>query len=91
MIRSIRQSPGYKWWAFWTVGIALFVMVMDFSVTFLALSTIAEEFQVTLRAVTWVALSSSIVITALLMPLGRLSDVTGRKSFPHCWAWYFLQ
>ncbi len=77
------ESPAdnYKWKAFWTVALALFVMVMDFSITFLALSTIAEEFEVTLRAVTWVAIASSLTVSAVMLPLGRVADLTGRKRF----------
>ena len=56
-------------------------MVMDFSITFIALSTIAEDFNISLREVTWVVLSSSLIITAFLLPFGRLSDLTGRKRF----------
>ncbi len=63
------------------MALALFVMVMDFSITFLALSTIADEFNVTLRAVTWVAIASSLTISAVLLPLGRVADLTGRKRF----------
>lgn len=76
-----QPSDNYKWKAFWTVGLALFVMVMDFSITFLALSTIAEDFGVTLRAVTWVAIVSSLTVSAVMLPLGRVSDLTGRKRF----------
>ncbi len=75
------QPDNYKWKAFWTVGLALFVMVMDFSVTFLALSTIADDFNVTLRAVTWVAIASSLTVSAVMLPLGRVADMTGRKKF----------
>tara|TARA_B100000700_G_scaffold86120_1_gene96826 strand:+ start:4278 stop:5648 length:1371 start_codon:yes stop_codon:yes gene_type:complete len=56
-------------------------MVLDFSIVFLALSSIADEFNVTLRAVTWVAISSSLVTSAIMLPLGRVSDITGRKMF----------
>lgn len=75
------QPDNYKWKAFWTVSLALFVMVMDFSITFLALSTIADDFGVTLRSVTWVAIASSLTISAIMLPLGRVSDLVGRKSF----------
>ncbi len=75
------MPDNYKWKAFWTVGLALFVMVMDFSITFLALSTIADEFEVTLRAVTWVAIASSLTVSAVMLPLGRVADLTGRKRF----------
>jgi EmrB/QacA subfamily drug resistance transporter len=66
---------------FWAVGIALFASVLDFSIVFLALSSIADEFGVTLRAVTWVVISTSLTISAIMLPLGRVSDITGRKRF----------
>ncbi len=78
---ATRGSDNYKWKAFWTVALALFVMVMDFSITFLALSTIADEFNVTLRAVTWVAIASSLTVSAIMLPLGRVADMAGRKKF----------
>jgi EmrB/QacA subfamily drug resistance transporter len=76
------ESTGnYHWLVFWTVAIALFAMVLDFSIVFLALSSIADEFEVTLRAVTWVAIISALVMSATMLPLGRVSDITGRKKF----------
>ncbi len=54
---------------------------MDISVTFLALPTIAKEFEQSLSSVTWVALSSSLVITTLLLPMGQVSEFLGRKRF----------
>ncbi|MDA0676585.1 MAG: MFS transporter [Chloroflexi bacterium] len=77
----ITGTDNYKWKAFWTVALALFVMVMDFSITFLALSTIADDFNVTLRAVTWVAIASSLTVSAIMLPLGRVADMAGRKKF----------
>ncbi len=54
-------------------------MVMDFSVTGVALPSIAREFDLTLRVVSWVAIAGSLTITAVLLPLGRLADIAGRK------------
>ena len=76
-----QPTDTYHWKVFWTVAIALFAMVMDFSIVSLALSSIAEEFDVTLRAVTWVAISTALVTSAIMLPLGRVSDLTGRKKF----------
>jgi EmrB/QacA subfamily drug resistance transporter len=75
------SSNNYHWKVFWTVAIALFAMVLDFSIVSLALSSIADEFKVTLRAVTWVAISTALVTSAIMLPLGRVSDITGRKKF----------
>ena len=80
-VTSATTTDNYKWKAFWTVAIALLVMVMDFSITFLALSTIADDFNVTLRAVTWVAIASSLTVSAIMLPLGRVADMAGRKKF----------
>ncbi len=74
-------SSNYHWKVFWTVAIALFAMVLDFSIVSLALSSIADEFKVTLRAVTWVVISTALVISAIMLPLGRVADITGRKKF----------
>ena len=78
---SGQKGDNYHWKVFWTVGIALFAMVLDFSIVTLALSSIADEFNVTLRAVTWVAISTALVTSAIMLPLGRVSDITGRKKF----------
>ncbi len=38
-----------------------------------------DDFGVTLRAVSWVVIAESLVISALLLPFGRLADMIGRK------------
>lgn len=70
----------YKWKAFWVIGISLFTMVMDFSVTNIALPSIAKEFGLTLRVVSWVSIAGALTITAVLLPMGRLADIAGRKT-----------
>ena len=47
--------------------------------TGVALSQIAEHFEVTLRSVAWVIIVQGLTITALMMPMGRLGDIIGRK------------
>jgi EmrB/QacA subfamily drug resistance transporter len=78
---NVQSAGNYHWKVFWTVAIALFAMVLDFSIVSLALSSIADEFKVTLRAVTWVAISTALVTSAIMLPLGRVSDIIGRKKF----------
>ena len=84
------MTDNYHWKVFWTVGIALFAMVLDFSIVFLALSSIADEFEVTLRAVTWVAISTSLVTSAIMLPLGRVADIMGRKKFHIVGMFFFV-
>ena len=49
------------------------------SVSYLALSSIADEFGVTLRAVGWVVIIESLLVAALLLPFGYMADVVGRR------------
>ena len=72
-------TDNYKWKAFWVVALALFTMVMDFSVTGIALPTIADDFSLSLSIVSWVAIAGALTISALLLPLGRFADIAGRK------------
>jgi EmrB/QacA subfamily drug resistance transporter len=74
-------DDGYKWKAFMATGLSLFTMVMSFSIVFLGLSSIAEDFGITLRAVTWVVIAQSLTVSAVMLPLGRVSDIIGRKKF----------
>ena len=57
----------------------MFTMVMSFSIVFIALNSIAEDFGESLRAVSWVIVAQSLTISAVMLPLGRLADIIGRK------------
>ena len=69
----------YKWKIFSAVGVSMFTMVMSFSIVFVALNAIAEDFGVTLRVVTWVIIAQSLTISAVMLPVGRVADIIGRK------------
>ena len=72
-------DDGHKWRAFTAIGISFVTMVMSISMVFVALNAIAEDFDVTLRAVTWVVIAQALTISALMMPMGRLADIVGWK------------
>jgi EmrB/QacA subfamily drug resistance transporter len=69
----------YKWKAFIAIGIAFVTQVMSMSMVFVALSSIADDYGVTLRAVAWVVVAQALTISALMMPMGRLADIIGWK------------
>jgi MFS family permease len=74
------QSDGSNpWIPFTAIGIALVVMVASMTMIAVALSEIADHFGVTLRSVAWVVIVQGLTITALMMPMGRLGDIIGRK------------
>lgn len=52
---------------------------MAFAMVFVLLSSIAETFDVTLRAVGWVVIVEALIISALLLPMGGVADAFGRR------------
>ncbi|MBM4416295.1 MAG: MFS transporter [Chloroflexi bacterium] len=72
-------DPRYKWKAFIAIAIAFVTQVTSMSMVFVALSSIADDYGVTLRAVAWVVVAQALTISALMMPMGRLADIIGWK------------
>ncbi len=68
-----------KWRAFLALGSTYLIIVLATSFSFLALPSISDDFGVTLRAVGWVVITESLLIAALLLPLGGVADAIGRK------------
>ena len=77
--QAIVQSPNYKWWCFATVAIGTYMSVIDSGSVIVALPRIGSHFEADLATVQWVFLGWALSISVLLLPMGRLSDVVGRK------------
>ena len=56
-----------------------FTGVMTFGTVNVALPTIADHFGTDLPTIQWVVIAQTLTISALLLPMGRLSDIIGRK------------
>jgi EmrB/QacA subfamily drug resistance transporter len=56
-----------------------FTGVVTMGSTNVALPTIAEHFRTDLPTTQWVVIGETLAISALLLPMGRLSDIVGRK------------
>lgn len=78
-LRGIVQSPNYHWWAYGAVAIGMLINVMDQSGINIALPRIADEFAADIPTVQWISLGYTLATSAMLMPMGRLSDMIGRK------------
>lgn len=73
------QQSSYKWWVFAALAIGLFTSAADNSSVVIALPTIADYFRTDLPTTQWVVIGYLLTISAFLMPMGRLSDIVGRK------------
>lgn len=71
--------PAYKWVAFAAVGSFLVTAVFALTMVFVALPAVADEFDVTLSAASWIVIANSLTISALLLPFGRMADLIGRR------------
>ena len=76
---SIAQGSSYKWWAYSAIAVGLFASVADIGSVVVALPTISEHFGTDLPTTQWVIIGYALTISALLLPMGRLSDIVGRK------------
>lgn len=69
----------YKWLAMIAVSIGTFMSTLDSSIVNISLPTIMKSLHTELTTVQWVVAIYLLVITGLLLTLGRLADLMGRK------------
>jgi EmrB/QacA subfamily drug resistance transporter len=85
--RRIREAPNGWWLAIATVCLGAFMGQLDASIATLTYGALEGEFHTGVAAVSWVSLGYMLVLVALLVPVGRLSDAYGRKL---CYLYGFL-
>ena len=79
MLSRLRTSPSYKWMVFATIAIGTFVSVVDSVSVLIAMPDIAAHFHADLPTVQWVVVGNALAISVLILPMGRLGDIIGRK------------
>ena len=79
MIAGIKNSANYKWWVFGTIGIGSFLSVIDHGSVLVALPSIECHFGSDLPTVQWIVVGYALAISVLILPMGRLGDIIGRK------------
>ena len=79
MRSAITQSPNYKWWAFSAVAVGGFTSALDQLSVTVALPTIAEHFSSDLPTAQWMVVGYGLTVSVMLLPMGRLGDIVGRK------------
>lgn len=69
----------YKWLTMIVVSIGTFMATLDASIVNVSLPTIMSSLHTNLATVQWVVSIYLLVLTGLLLTLGRLADLIGRK------------
>ena len=75
----MNDGISYKWKAFILIAFSSLINVINMSSIFLLLSIIANDFNLTLKEASWSFLAQSLTVTTLVLPMGRFSDIIGRK------------
>ena len=76
---GIADRPAYRWWVFSAVALGTLASVVNHGGMSVALPTIARHFNADLTTAQWVIIAEGLAISALILPIGRLSHVLGRK------------
>ena len=75
----MNQGGDKKYVVFGALAIGLFASVVDHGSVIVALPSIAEDLSIELPSIQWVVIGYALVISALLLPMGRLADMLGQK------------
>jgi len=68
-----------RWRVFPALALGTIMAVLDISVVNIALPTLSRSFGVPVTAIAWVVLAYVLTITGLLLTMGRLADLLGRR------------
>jgi EmrB/QacA subfamily drug resistance transporter len=75
------QPPDYsrKWYIMAAVGMGIFLSTVDGSIVNIALPTLEAYFDSEFAIVQWVVLAYLLIISILILGVGRLADMIGKK------------
>ena len=68
-----------KWWVMLAIAMGVFLGTIDGSIVNVALPTLVEELETTFPVVQWVVLAYLLTLATLVLGIGRLGDIVGKK------------
>ncbi len=74
-----RTGNNYKWLALLTVSIGTFMATLDASIVIISLSRLTEVFDTEPSVVLWVTIAYLLTSVSLMLTIGKLGDVFGKK------------
>ncbi len=66
-------------WALVSLSLAMLLSSLDTSIANVALPTLAQEFTASFQEVQWIVLAYLLTITTVIVSVGRLGDIIGRR------------
>lgn len=77
-IENNRYLPATRW-ALTSLSVSMLMSSLDTSIANISLPSLAEVFHASIQSVQWVVLAYLLVITTLIVSMGKLGDLIGRK------------
>src|SRR5687768_11311479 len=73
------KLPSSVWWALAGLSLSMLLSSLGTSIANVALPTLAQDFDASFQEVQWVVLAYLLAITTLIVSVGRLGDIIGRR------------
>jgi EmrB/QacA subfamily drug resistance transporter len=75
---DVEQTPSVRW-ALASLSLSMLLSSLGTSIANVALPTLAQTFNASFQDVQWIVLAYLLAITTLIVSVGRLGDITGRR------------
>ncbi len=75
---SVERTPSVRW-ALASLSLSMLLSSLGTSIANVALPTLAQAFNASFQEVQWIVLAYLLAITTLIVSVGRLGDITGRR------------
>jgi EmrB/QacA subfamily drug resistance transporter len=69
-----------KWWVMLAIAMGIFLGTIDGSIVNVALPTLVRDLDTTFPVVQWVVLAYLLALSTLVLSIGRLGDIVGKKA-----------
>ena len=76
----MKDTDRQQWSGVLAVGMGTFILILDQSAVNIALPQISTYFHVKISDVQWVVIGYGLTTGALMIPIGKLSDIIGKKT-----------
>jgi len=71
------------------VGMGVFLATLDASIVNVALPTLVNDFSTTFSMIEWVVFVYLLTISILMLSVGRITDIVGKKALYLCRFYHF--
>ncbi len=77
-VGSAKLTPSVRW-ALASLSLSMLMLSLDTSIANVGLPTLAQAFSASFQEVQWIVLAYLLPITTLIVSVGRLGDIIGRR------------